>query len=240
VVAGVIVSGFYPLIEGVILRRFTLSEVLALPNAYILYSAGALAIAAIAWATVSLLRAKRMLIQLRNHRFGLRGEQAVADALASASLARAGYVSFHDMPGDGNWNIDHVVVGPGGVFVLETKARSKRTATWQQPEHEVWVNGTALRFPWCVDTKAIPQAERNAKWVHDFIAPFSERPARVTPIVVVPGWSIPPDPANNRSVQVINSVNLPKYIAACGNRYTEADLGGIIARLQERCRTLDF
>lgn len=44
----------------------------------------------------------------------------------------AGNRSFHDFPAGKDWNIDHVAVGPGGVFAIETKTRSKRQSTSRQ------------------------------------------------------------------------------------------------------------
>ena len=44
---------------------------------------------------------------------------------------------FHDVPAKREkreWNVDHVAVGPGSVFVLETKARAKMKATREQEE----------------------------------------------------------------------------------------------------------
>src|SRR5207249_11066461 len=99
----------------------------------------------------------------------LRGEQAVAEALNDRSLVAASYTAFHDVQSDGDWNIDHVVVGPGGVFVIETKSRSRRKAKFDQQEHVVTFDGRTLRFPWCEDYKAALQAERNAEWVQQFI-----------------------------------------------------------------------
>jgi len=45
---------------------------------------------------------------VRNRRFGLRAEQAVAEKLADRTLAAAGYSAFHDVPGNGDRNTDHV------------------------------------------------------------------------------------------------------------------------------------
>ena len=50
----------------------------------------------------------KLATDVRNWRFGLRGEQAVAEKLADRTLAAAGYSAFHDVPGTGGWNIDHV------------------------------------------------------------------------------------------------------------------------------------
>ena len=40
------------------------------------------------------------------------------------SLAKSGYTAHHDVPLRGYGNIDHVVVGRGGVFTVETKNTS--------------------------------------------------------------------------------------------------------------------
>jgi hypothetical protein len=54
-------------------------------------------------------------------RIGAAGEQSTADALTP--LTAEGWRLLHDrrLP-DGNANVDHIVVGPGGVWVIETKA----------------------------------------------------------------------------------------------------------------------
>ena len=52
---------------------------------------------------------------------GERGELVVAEQLEE--LRATGFRCFHDIVRDG-FNIDHVVVGPPGVFVIETKFRS--------------------------------------------------------------------------------------------------------------------
>lgn len=52
-------------------------------------------------------------------RKGARGEEQVGRILAP--LRGLGYAVLHDL-GMGRGNIDHVVVGPTGVFVVETKA----------------------------------------------------------------------------------------------------------------------
>ncbi|WP_372728852.1 nuclease-related domain-containing protein, partial [Nocardioides sp.] len=52
---------------------------------------------------------------------GAEGEQATADVLAS--LPRHAWTVFHDVrwPGRQYANVDHVVVGPTGVFVIDSK-----------------------------------------------------------------------------------------------------------------------
>ena len=70
--------------------------------------------------------------QLRNYRLGFDGERYVAAELAP--LIAKGFRVFHDFQVDFHpggeatrYNIDHIAVGPTGVFVIETKARRKPT-----------------------------------------------------------------------------------------------------------------
>jgi hypothetical protein len=105
----------------------------------------------------------RALRAIRLLRLGLMGEQAVAEHLQS--LIASGYRVFHDVPGDGEWNIDHVVVGPSGLFAVETKARTKKPGRNADNDYTVDFDGKSLVFPGGVDSDAAKQARRNAKWL---------------------------------------------------------------------------
>lgn len=59
----------------------------------------------------------------RQLRLGMLGEQVVGQMLER--LRASGYEVFHDTRG-AKHNIDHVLVGPTGVYVIETKALSNR------------------------------------------------------------------------------------------------------------------
>jgi hypothetical protein len=134
VVFGMAAATFYPVLEGVVLGRFTLAQLRHAPKAEIFLAGACFMLGCLLWSLREIIVVWRLEDQMRTWRFGMRGEQAVAEALTDRSLAAAGYVAFHDLPGDGKWNIDHVVVGPAGVFVLETKARPRRKATPVHPE----------------------------------------------------------------------------------------------------------
>jgi Nuclease-related domain len=70
-------------------------------------------------------------------RQGARGERHTARRLRG--LERRGYVVFHDlaMPGS-RANIDHLLIGPTGVFVIDSKQYSGRIQ--QTPDGRVWHN----------------------------------------------------------------------------------------------------
>ena len=63
------------------------------------------------WAT---LRAFQHYRTVQDYRLGLRGEQAVAEALNEA--ADCGFRAFHDLQPEKLGNINHVAAGPRGVF----------------------------------------------------------------------------------------------------------------------------
>jgi len=50
-------------------------------------------------------------------------------------MRELGYTAFHDIPGDG-FNVDHALIGPGGVFAIETKAISKRPGPDAKVDYE--------------------------------------------------------------------------------------------------------
>ena len=65
---------------------------------------------------------------LANYFLGLRGERLVGEMLHS--MLKDGFEVFHDFPiePDGKTgNIDHILVGPNGVFAIETKTYRKPT-----------------------------------------------------------------------------------------------------------------
>jgi hypothetical protein len=68
---------------------------------------------------------------------GPRGERRTARRLRR--LVRRGYVAFQDlgMPGS-QANIDHLLIGPTGVFVIDSKQYSGRVQ--QTPDGHVWHN----------------------------------------------------------------------------------------------------
>lgn len=55
---------------------------------------------------------------IENWQQGVWGEQSTARALRP--LERSGWVVLHDLPA-GRGNVDHIAVGPGGVFLLDSK-----------------------------------------------------------------------------------------------------------------------
>ena len=176
--------------------------------------------------------------EAQNIRLGLRGEQAVAESLGEA--ADSGFRAFHDLPGGDNWNIDHVAVGARGVFLIETKARRRRTSRNEQPAHEVIFDGDTLQFPNYKDARPLEQAKRNAAWLSNYLTKKTGEPVRVEPLVVLPGWFVRIVEKGNFPVKAMNANYLVRFLAGQPEIIPPAQVRRIITALDEKCRDVEF
>jgi hypothetical protein len=116
---------------------------------------------------------------------GERGELCVAEVLDD--LRSYGYRVTHDLTRDG-FNIDHVVVGPAGVFAIETKFRSGSGEITFRNGEGLFVGG----FP--EEKDSLKQARGNAWEVHQFIKENCRLDEWVWPLVVFVGdWQVKND-----------------------------------------------
>jgi hypothetical protein len=162
-------------------------------------------VAAVLWAVYRSigLRAKR--VRLRE---GLNAELMTAQLLLP--LAGKGCQIFHDIPADG-FNLDHVVIGPYAVFMVETKSRKKPGQGKQSAQ--VKYDGKALHFPDHVSSKPVDQARSEADWLKKFLHGAAGETVPVVPVVALPGWYVTYGPEANRSdVIVLNPKMHGKFI----------------------------
>jgi len=123
-----------------------------------------------------------LLIKLK---LGRDAELAVASELIE--LQSHGYQIFHDIQADG-FNIDHLVIGPNGVFAIETKGRHKRVK--DDTNYKVRFENNLLAFPSWNENKPIEQAEIQANWVYKWLSEATGFQTKITPILCFPGWFI--------------------------------------------------
>ena len=185
-------------------------------------------------------RARQLLLTRRNYRLGMRGEQAVGEALVE--LVALGYRGFHDFPADEDWNIDHVVVGPQGVFVIETKTRRRRKVAGPQASHVVRFDAETgtLYFPAGENRKAIPQARRNAEWLADYLTKKTAELVTTEALVVLPGLFVETDKPNRCGVAAMNAKSLKGYFSGRPAKISDAQVRRIIAAVDEKCRDVEF
>lgn len=139
----------------------------------------------------------------RKCRQGIRAEQAVAQELA-ASLAGDNRI-IHDIQ-CGDFNIDHVVITPAGVFAVETKSRLKPPVGNGAPK--VKYDGKMLDFGSWKESKPVEQAERQARWLANYLRKETGESFAVTAVLTLPGWWIERTARITPTmVQVINPKN---------------------------------
>lgn len=174
-----------------------------------------------------------------NHYLGWFGERLTAEELEP--LKSIGWRIFHDVPvssGKSEWNIDHVAIGPGGVFAVETKMRRKGHARPGRKEHEVFYDGQMLSWPWTEDRYGLDQAEKNARELGDWIEQLTGVKTKVGGVLTFPGWYIV-----ERSlgpVRVVNAALLPALVSARSNVLTEPQIDLIARQLEARCRDVAY
>lgn len=165
----------------------------------------------------------RLIPIARHFNRGERGERHVADLLEE--LRSDGYRPIHDIVGDG-FNVDHVVVGPGGIFAIETKYRSgKGEITFRDPEG-VLVGGRLE------EKDCLKQARGSAAAIRDLIHESCGRRPWVTPIVVFVGdWKIR-NKWRDTNVRVFTPERLLDYIRDQQPQLTRSEIQLIASHLE--------
>lgn len=170
--------------------------------------------------------------RLTDARRGLRGEQVVGYQLAE--LHRHGFHVYHDYPID-HGNIDHVVVGPPGVFAIETKY--KRKSKTDKEGHKLGFDAHEIRFPDSRTSEPLEQAARQAKALRKHLDDILGR-LPVTPVVVYPGWYVS-RLSSEAPVQVMNDVLLLSHLPSLPRMLDDATVRRIALRMEDRCRDVE-
>jgi len=131
-------------------------------------------------------------------RRGAVGERRTARLLGP--LERRGWVVLHDLAVPGSAaNIDHLAIGPGGVFVVDSKQYRGRLRL--DPSGRLWHG----RYPLGPTLRAVSfEADRAAQVLAD--------PQVVVPIVAVHGAQVPWGKVVTEGVPVVAARRLPRLL----------------------------
>jgi hypothetical protein len=162
----------------------------------------AMAVFVCCFATV---KAKKIIRRIRILRQAEEGEKMVGQYLEN--LREKGYKVLHDIVA-GKFNLDHVLIGPGGVYVIETKTISKPAkgqAVVEYDGEKVIVNGHTP------DRDPVMQARALSRWLEELIRESTGKAFKVRPVVVYPGWYVSDQP-KGAEVWVLNPKALPAFL----------------------------
>ena len=172
------------------------------------------------------------LLRTRTHyRLGYDCELMVGQGLHSLLAER--FRVFHDFPADG-FNIDHIAIGPTGVFAIETKGRAKSSKA-ENRNWEVRYDGRQLAFPGWTETRPITQAVDQARWLRTWLCQATGSETPVEPVLAVPGWYIKrTGPGGPR---VYNGKN-PTPLARGAQLLSDEQIQAIAFQVERQCRTV--
>lgn len=186
------------------------------------------------WFIVKTIRTQH---ELHLYRIGYAGEAAVGSALNQLMLQ--GYQVFHDIQGDKKFNIDHLLVGPSGVFAVETKTKTKKKKINGKQAFKAVYDGKSLYFP---DRPNQPhqsfleQSMRNAKWVSKWLTEATGHPVKAQPVLVLPGWFI--DIKKPGGVRVLNHNQVQALVSVPNKRpLDKAEIDRITYQVKQRCQS---
>ena len=168
------------------------------PQPWLMTIAAAFVVALAVW------RITANLPKLRQLQLGRDGERVVGQLLEE--LRADGYEVLHDIPGDG-YNIDHALVGPSGVFAIETKTVRK-----PKGDQRVIFSGEAITVAGLTpDRDPIAQVRAAARELGRIVRDRSGLDTPVKPVVLYPGWYT--ESSGKSDVWVLNETVFPKWLA---------------------------
>ncbi len=170
----------------------------------------------------------------------LQGERTVAECLAP--LIPAGYRVFYDVPtesGNPDDNLHHVVVGPAGIFCIESRTHTRRAALPGRKDHEIIYDGDQLVYPWGQDTQGLVPARTKAEWLSHWVFQVLGDRVPVAAVLTFPGWWV--TAVVQRDVRVLNPGQLCALILdSTEEKLTHLQLQLLIRQLDARCRDVEM
>ncbi|WFB36631.1 nuclease-related domain-containing protein [Kiritimatiellota bacterium B12222] len=173
-----------------------------------------------------------------NLKKGLLGERLVEEQLND--IRKAGFDVFHDLilkDEHGTENIDHIIVGPSGVFTLETK---NWTSKGVPQDDLITYDGESLRIGnYVQDIKFLKQPRRQAGKLQALLQPEMRNRLWVVPILCFRGRSIRLTRFNPNGLQVVNETDIGTFVLSKANQLDPKDIKKIVAELKELNRKED-
>lgn len=166
----------------------------------------------------------------RERRYAARACAALAATLERLTLQ--GQRVFHDVP-VGGISLDHVVMGPRGVFAIRTVARRPGKGG-----NVVRINGRSIEFQdghALLDTIAL--AERGARFLADMQVKGLSHRIHVLPVVAVPGWEIAPPQGQAGETFLTNEKSAMLILRAAkpADQLMDSDVGPMQEALAKLC-----
>ena len=163
--------------------------------------------------------------ELKRLKLARDGELEVAEILDS--LRPSGYHVLNDLLGP-TFNIDHVVIGPSGLYTVETKTRMKPA----RGNAKVLFDGNKVLVDgWAPDRDPVTQARAQAGGLRAVLRESLAREIQIRPVIVFPGWWVETTKGVQSDVWVLNPKALVPFIKNQPDRLDSQDVAIITDHL---------
>lgn len=178
--------------------------------------------------------------RIRRLKLGLACELAVGQELARLVRPEAHpYYVFHDIPTD-SFTIDHVVVTPHGIFVVETRARALAIGSDGKELNSVAVERERLRFPYWQERRPLHKTRQGVSWLTQWLERRCGVPVPVRGVLVLPGWQIDTSEAS-KDILVVSGEQLARQLTELKpGHMSDAIHDKVIHILLERARLMEL
>lgn len=152
---------------------------------------------------------------------------------AVAPLAKRGYAVLRDFKAE-QLSIHHLLVGPKGVFTIQTLVNSMASKSDQMIDATATYDGRTVFFPNKKDHLSIEAAEKSAENLSEWISRTLEAPIAARAIIAVPGWQIKRISAEG--ISVINPSQMEALFQYIKPRpLSEAAIHQIVQQIEPHC-----
>lgn len=183
----------------------------------------------VVWSVAKFIAAYKKIKRLR---MASDGEKLVGEGLQE--LIRQGATVLHDIQGE-KFNIDHVVISPKGIFLIETKTYSKpikNDATITHDKGNIYVDG----FP--IERNPIDQVNALSKWLQELLQKSTGNKFYIKPVILFPGWYTE-RVKGGEEIWILNPKALPTFLTNEPIRLKESDVHLVAFHLSRYIRTFE-
>ena len=188
---------------------------------------------------IGLIYLLRLCIQFRRekrvyaaYKKGMLGERLVEEQLDE--IRKAGFDVFHDFiltDERGTENIDHIIVGPSGIFTLETKNWSAKGVP---QDDRITFDGETLKIgTYPQEDKILKQPRRQAAKLQSILQPVTQDPLWVVPILCFWDRYVQLTRFNPSGLQVLNQKGIASFILSREQKFSPETVRKLSTKLRE-------
>ncbi len=160
------------------------------------------------------------------------GLQMVAQEING--LMSSGYQVYHDFP-SGRFHIDHIIVGPNGVFTIQSRIPSCFDGAVERRHFVIKAMGKELRAAKTTDAVSIRTTAIHAAWLANWLLTAAGEAVRVQPLLTLPGFTI--DAVDTADVIMADPARIVGVVrTTCVNPLTPETIQRLCAEIEIKYR----